>query len=79
MHRILGLAIGAIVTYVALIILVGMQYSDRYLPAIAIGAIVALLWPPFIGFTLARHDKNKRDEHIQAEVERQMAEKSKGG
>jgi len=75
MHHIIGVGIGAIVTYLLLIIMVGTQYSDKYLPAIVIGGIVALLWPWFIGLMLARRVKNKRDEHIQAEVERQMAEK----
>ena len=75
MHHIIGVAIGAIVAYVLLIILVGSQYSDKYLPALVIGAIVALLWPWFIGFMLARRIKNRRDAQIQAEVERQVADK----
>ena len=75
MHHIIGVVIGAIVAYVLLIILVGSQYSDKYLPALVIGAIVALLWPWFIGFMLARRIKNRRDAQIQAEVERQVADK----
>jgi xanthine/uracil permease len=75
MHHIIGVGIGAIVTYLLLIIMVGTQYSDKYLPAIVIGAIVALAWPWFIGLMLARLVKNRRDEQIQSEVERQMAEK----
>lgn len=76
MHRIVGIALGAIVTYLSLVILVGTQYSDRYLWAVAIGGIVALVWPWFIGFVLARYVKSKRDEQIQAEAERQVADKT---
>jgi len=76
MHHIIGVVIGAIVSYLLLIIMVGSEFSDKYLPAIVIGAIVALLWPWFIGLLLARRVKNRRDEQIQAEVERQMAGKS---
>jgi xanthine/uracil permease len=76
MHHIIGVGIGAIVTYLLLVIMVGSQYTDKYLPAIVIGAIVALLWPWFIGLMLARRVKNKRDAQIQAEVDRQVAGKS---
>ena len=76
MQHIIGVGIGAIVTYFLLVIMVGSQFTDRYLPAIIIGVIVALLWPWFIGLMLARHVKNKRDEQIEAEVDRQVAGKS---
>lgn len=76
MHHIIGVIIGAIVTYALLVIMVGGEFSDKYLPAVAIGAIVALAWPWFIGLMLARRVKNKRDEQIQSEVEKQMAGKS---
>ena len=34
-----------------------------------------LLWPVVIGFLLVRRVRNKRDEEIQKEVDRQLAEK----
>ena len=77
MHHIIGVGIGGLVTYVLLWLMVGSQYSDKYLPAIVIGAIVALAWPWFIGLMLARRVKNRRDESIQKEVDAQM--KAKGG
>ena len=78
MHHIIGVGIGGLVTYLLLIVMVGSQYSDKYLPAVVIGAIIALAWPWFIGLMLARRVKNKRDEKLQAEVERQVAEQNKG-
>jgi hypothetical protein len=77
MHHIIGVGIGGVVSYLLLILLVGTQYSDKYLPALVIGAIVALAWPWFIGLMLARRVKNRRDESIQKEVDAQM--KAKGG
>ncbi len=76
MHHIIGVVIGAVATYVLLIIMVGSQFSDKYLPAVVIGAIIALLWPWFIGLMLARRVKNRRDAQIQAEVDKQMNAKS---
>jgi xanthine/uracil permease len=76
MQHIIGVGIGAIVTYVLLFVMVGSQYTDKYLPAVVIGAIVALAWPWVIGLFLARRIKNRRDAQIQAEVERQVADKS---
>jgi xanthine/uracil permease len=76
MQHIIGVGIGAIVTYVLLFVMVGSQYTDKYLPAVVIGAIVALAWPWVIGLVLARRVKNRRDAQIQAEVERQVADKS---
>ena len=77
MHHIIGVGIGAVVSYVLLWLMVGSQYSDKYLPALLIGAIVALAWPWFIGLMLARRVKNRRDDQIQKEVDAQM--KAKGG
>ncbi len=76
MHHIIGVGIGGLVTYLLLIITVGGAFADKYVIAVVVGAIVALLWPWVIGLLLARRIKNKRDASIQAEVEKQMAEKS---
>ena len=47
--------------------------------AFAIAGIVAavggLLWPVVIGFLLVRRVRNERDEEIEKEVDRQLAEK----
>ena len=80
LHRIIGAGIGALATYLLLIIFgpKGADASMYVMPVIA-GAIIALLWPWVIGLLLARRVKNRRDEKISAEVERQVAEQTKGG
>jgi uncharacterized protein YneF (UPF0154 family) len=40
--------------------------------AVVIGAIATILWPIVIGFFLARRVKNRRDEQIQKEVDKQL-------
>ena len=76
MQHIIGVGIGALATYLILI-LTKAAAADQYLPAIFIGAIVALAWPWVIGLLLARRIKNRRDDQIQKEVDAQM--KAKGG
>jgi hypothetical protein len=79
LHRIIGAGIGALATYLLLIIF-GPKGADAsmYVMPVIVGAIVALLWPWVIGLLLARRVKNRRDEKISAEVERQVAEQTKG-
>jgi hypothetical protein len=76
MQHIIGVGLGALATYLILIVTKAAA-ADQYLPAIVIGAIVALAWPWVIGLLLARRVKNRRDEQIQKEVDAQM--KAKGG
>ncbi|TFG68458.1 MAG: hypothetical protein E4H24_03560 [Thermomicrobiales bacterium] len=77
MQHIIGVGLGGLVTYLLLYFMVGSEFSDKFLPAVIIGAIVALAWPWIIGLVLVRRAKNRRDEQIQREVDTQM--KAKGG
>ena len=79
LHRIIGAGIGALATYLLLIIF-GPKGADAsmYVMPVIVGALVALLWPWVIGLILARRAKARRDEKISAEVERQVAEQTKG-
>ena len=79
LHRIIGAGIGALATYLLLIIF-GPKGADAsmYVMPVIVGALVALLWPWVIGLLLARRVKARRDEKISAEVERQVAEQTKG-
>ncbi len=77
MHRVIGIVLGAIVTYLLLAVMLGLN-SDTTINfglAVVIGAIVALLWPWVIGLFLARRVKARRDDQIQKEVDKQMSQK----
>jgi len=77
MQHIIGVGIGAVVTYVLLWLFVGSANSQQYHYAVIIGGIVALAWPWVIGLFLVRRAKNRRDEQIQKEVDKQMAQQGK--
>ena len=75
MQRIIGLILGGLTIYVLLNVMeaVTKDTQPRYLLAIVIGMLVALLWPWVIGLRVARRAKDRRDEEIQEEVQRQLA------
>ncbi len=76
MHRIIGIILGGLTIYLLLNVMeaVTTDTQPRYLLAIVIGMLVALLWPWVIGIWAARRLKERRDDDIQEEVQRQLAE-----
>ena len=81
MQRIIGIVLGAVVTYLLLLILVGTTGDGPRIFGIAliVGAVVSLVWPWIVAFYVGRRVKERRDEEIQREVEKQLAEEHKGG
>ena len=83
LQRILGVSVGAIVTFLLLIIFdggkrfFGGDANQAYFWAAVIGAIASFFWPIIIGWFLLRRSRARRDNQIQSEVERQMAEQQK--
>lgn len=80
-QRILGISVGGLITFLALLILVGgTLVPDRntaYIVSIVIGGIANFLWPIVIGMWMARRVKARRDAQVSNEVERQMAQQQK--
>jgi hypothetical protein len=76
MQRFIGIILGGVTIWALLNIMdaLSADTQPKYLTAIVIGMLVALLYPWVIGTVLARRVKERRDEEIQAEVERQLAE-----
>ena len=80
LQRLIGVAIGALITFLILWISDVANPVDRmpwYLVAAVVGAIASFFWPIVIGFWLGRRARARRDEQIQKEVDRQIAEKSR--
>jgi preprotein translocase subunit SecF len=75
MQRIIGIVLGALATYGLLLVLVGTagDASRSFGVAVIVGAIVSLVWPWLVGFYVGRRVKERRDEEIQREVEKQLA------
>ncbi len=77
MQRFIGVTLGAIVTYLLLLLADTMSADPaaKYGVIVVIGAIVSWLWPWVIGFILVRRAKSRRDQRISDEVDKQMAAK----
>jgi hypothetical protein len=81
-QRLIGVSIGALITFGILWFSDFTNQADLipwYFAAAVIGAIASFFWPVVIGFWLGRRARARRDEQIQKEVDRQMAEKQRQG
>jgi integral membrane sensor domain MASE1 len=80
-QRLIAAAIGAIVTFVLLLVLNPADAPDPvsiYLTAAVGGAIGTLAWPLVAAIMARNRIKDRRDEEVQKEVQRQLAEQDKG-
>lgn len=79
-QRGIGVAIGGIVTLILLVIMVPADATwQDYIAPIAIGAIAAWAWPLVIAFWLGRRAKQRREDRIEDEVQRQLDQQNRGG
>ena len=77
MQRIIGAGLGAIVTYVLLILFAGTGQSQTFLMAVLIGLVVTIAWPWIIALMVARRVRDQRREEIDREVQERLAQKSR--
>jgi hypothetical protein len=80
MQRTIGVVLGALVTYLLLVILdaTSGDATPKYGTAVVVGALVSWLWPWIIGIILVRRAKARRDQKISDEVDKQVAASKKG-
>lgn len=83
-QRLIGVSIGALITFLILWFSTVTKPAEGdlltwYLAAAVIGAIASFFWPVVAGIWLGRRARARRDDQIQKEVDRQMAEKSGQG
>ncbi|MEO8228892.1 MAG: hypothetical protein ABI628_03910 [Chloroflexota bacterium] len=81
MQRFIGILLGGLLAFALLLVLVGSDFEKprNYVIALVAGAVVSLLWPWLMSFYIGRRVRASRDEEVQREVERQLAEKREGG
>ena len=79
MQRIIGILLGGLTIYALLNIMdaFGADTQPKYLLAVVVGMVVALVWPWFIALVVARRVRAKRKEEIDREVQEQV--RAKGG
>ena len=84
MQHFIGVVLGAFATFILLMFFNGpdgprivSDMTQAYLISVIVGAIVSLAWPWVIGLILVRRAKARRDDKIQKEVEKQVAEQTK--
>jgi Na+/H+ antiporter NhaD/arsenite permease-like protein len=74
LQRGIAVIIGGLVTLVLLTIMAtgdGVTWNDFVAPLV-IGALATFFWPVVIGFWLGRRAKERRENQIQDEVQRQL-------
>jgi heme A synthase len=76
-QRIIGLAIGAIVAMILLVFTTDVTFDQTLMPLV-VGAIAAFFWPVVIGWWLVRRAKERRENQIQDEVQRQLDQQNRG-
>lgn len=79
MQRFIGVLIGAVITYLLLLLMDTMssEVTIKYGLAVIVGAVVSLFWPWIIGFFVLRRARDRRDDQIEREVDKRLAEKSR--
>ena len=80
-QRIIGLVVGVIVSLLLLIAMTDIETSDAaaVLVPLIVGAVAAFFWPVVVGWFVVRRAKQRRENQIQSEVERQMKDQQRGG
>lgn len=92
LQRLIGVTVGAIVTFVLLLVFYGTKEingvvspdwrivgdsTQAFLVASALGAVASFFWPIVIGWWLVRRTKRRRNDAIESEVQRQLAEQQR--
>jgi heme A synthase len=76
-QRIIGLAIGAIVAMILLVMTTDVTFDQTIMPLV-VGGIAAFFWPVVVGWWLVRRAKARREDAIQDEVQRQINQQGRG-
>jgi ABC-type uncharacterized transport system permease subunit len=77
-QRAIGVTVGAIVSLILLVLMTSVTWDQAIVP-LAIGAVAAFFWPVVIGIWLGRRARQRRDNQIQSEVQRQVNQQNRSG
>jgi hypothetical protein len=68
----IGVVVGGFVALLMLMLTINGQPWNNFVMPLVIGGLASFFWPIVIGFWLARRIRHRRDNEIQAEVQRQL-------
>jgi hypothetical protein len=75
--RLLGIIVGGVVTLLLLLLfhngLIISNETNGYIVAVLAGAVCNFFWPIIIAWRVSRRAKQRQQESVQAEVQRQVA------
>jgi hypothetical protein len=89
LQRFFGVSIGGLITFLLLLFFINTNTvngvttvtyrivgdaNQAYIWAAVIGAVCSFFWPVVIGWFLVRRHRERQQNQVQAEVERQLAE-----
>lgn len=77
-RRLLAILLGTLVTFSFLLVWNATGFMDpvpAFLVASLIGSVGGVFWPVLVGWILVRNARKERDEEIQKEVDKRLAEK----
>jgi hypothetical protein len=78
LRNLIAAFIGGLVTFLYLVIWNATNFTDpipAFLGAAVLGGIGTYLWPFVVGIWFIRRAKSRRDEKIQQEVDKQLADR----
>ncbi len=78
-QRGIGITVGALVTLILLVLMAGGNPWQDYIAPLVIGGVAAFFWPVVIGWYLVRRGKQRREDQIQSEVQRQLDQERNQG
>ena len=92
LQRLIGVSIGALVTFILLLVFYGTKdingvvspdwrivgdSTQAFLVASILGAVASFFWPIVAGWWLVRRARDRRNNEINSEVQRQLAEQQR--
>jgi hypothetical protein len=75
-QNILGILVGSLVA-LAILLIGHADTLEQYVTALVVGGIANFLWPIVAGIWLGRRAKARRENQIQDEVNKQLAQQNK--
>ncbi len=80
-RRITGIVLGVVAFFVVFWLTGGMATpaTPNWALSILVGLVVALIWPWIMGLIIVRRARQRRQNQIDKEVQRQLAEQQRNG